>query len=202
MAKDSVVIKKKLGNFAVPYGKTKVPFSFSVHLDGEAILTGPEIEAAFVSPLASGRKQEFEEIRRLNQAGGAKGRKVWWASSVPDNLEARFKRYEALVKVTGDKRFTEDSSADTQDALSEKRKERDELRGALISDIERAFLDGAIFYGGQELELDGAADLKEPINNALTSIIPNIYPRFARADRSFDFATDLKALLNPAAANR
>ena len=26
MAKESVVIKKKLGNFAVPYGKTKVPF--------------------------------------------------------------------------------------------------------------------------------------------------------------------------------
>ncbi len=198
MAKESVVIKKKLGNFAVPYGKTKVPFSFGVHLDREAVLTGPEIEAAFVSPLASGRKQEIEEIRRLNQAVGAKGRKVWWVSSAPGNLEARFKRYEALVKVTGDKRFTEDSSADTQDALSEKRKERDELRGALISDIERAFLDGTIFYGGQELELDRAADLKEPITGALTSIIPNIYPRFALADRNFDFAKDLKALLNPA----
>ena len=198
MAKESVVIKKKLGNFAVPYGKTKVPFSFGVHLDREAVLTGSEIEAAFVSPLASGRKQEIEEIRRLNQAGGAKGRKVSWVSFAPGNLEARFKRYEALVKVTGDKRFTEDSSADTQDALSEKRKERDELRGALISDIERAFLDGTIFYGGQELELDRAADLKEPITGALTSIIPNIYPRFALADRNFDFAKDLKALLNPA----
>ena len=198
MAKESVVIKKKLGNFAVACGKTKVPFSFGVHLDGEAVLTGPEIETAFISPLASGRKQEIVEIRRLNQAGGAKGRKMWWVSSAPDNLEARFKRYEALVKITGDKRFTEDSSRNTQDALSEKRKERDELRGALVSDIERAFLDGSIFYGGQELELDGAADLKEPINNALTSIIPNIYPRFALADRSFDFAKDLKALLNPA----
>lgn len=198
MAKESVVIKKKLGNFAVSYGKTKVPFGFGVHLDGEAVLTGPEIEAAFVSPLASNRKQEIEESRRLNQAGGAKGRKVSWVSSAPDDLEGRFKRYEALVKVTGDKRFTEDSSADTQDALSEKRKERDELRGALIGDIERAFLDGTIFYGGQELELDGAADLKEPINNALTSIIPNIYLRFALADRNFDFTKDLKALLNPA----
>ncbi len=198
MAKESVVIKKKLGNFAVPYGKTKVPFSFGVHLDGVAVLTGPEIEAAFVSPLASGRKQEIEEIRRLNQAGGAKGRRVWWVSSAPDNLEARFKRYEALVKVTGDKRFTEDSSAATQDSLSEKRKERDQLRGALIGDIERAFLDGTILYGGQELELDGAADLKEPINNALTSMIPHIYPRFSLADRNYDFARDLKGLLNPA----
>ena len=198
MAKESVVIKKKLGNFAVPYGKTKVPFNFGVHLDGEAILTGPEIEAVFMSPLASGRKQEIEEIRRLNQEGGAKGRKVWWVSSVPDLLEARLKRYEALAKVTGDKRFTEDSSSDTQDALSEKRKERDELRGALIGEIERAFLDGTIFYGGQEIDLDGVADLKEPINNALTNIIPNIYPRFSLADRSFDFSKDLKALLNPA----
>ena len=198
MAKESVVIKKKLGNFAVLYGKTKVPFNFGVHLDGEAILTGPEIEAVFMSPLASGRKQEIEEIRRLNQGGGAKGPKVWWVSSVPDHLEARLKRYEALVKVTGDKRFTEDSSSDTQDALSEKRKERDELRGALIGEIERAFLDGTIFYGGQEIDLDGAADLKEPINNALTNIIPNIYPRFSLADRSFDFVKDLKALLNPA----
>ena len=197
MAKESVVIKKKLGNFAVPYGKTKVPFDFGVHLDGEAIVTGPEIEAVFVSPLASGRKHEIEEIRRLNQGAGAKGRKVWWVSSVPNHLEARLKRYEALVKVTGDKRFTEDSSSDTQDALSEKRKERDELRGALIGEIERAFLDGTIFYGGQEIDLDGAADLKEPVNNALTSIIPNIYPRFSLADRSFDFGKDLKALLNP-----
>ena len=198
MAKESVVIKKKLGNLAVPYGKTKVPFDFGVHLDGEAIVTGPEIEVVFVSPLASGRKHEIEEIRRLNQGAGAKGRKVWWVSSVPDHLEARLKRYEALVKVTGDKRFTEDSSSDTQDALSEKRKERDELRGALIGETERAFLDGTIFYGGQEIDLDGAADLKEPVNNALTNIIPNIYPRFSLADRSFDFGKDLKALLNPA----
>ena len=41
MAKESVVVKKKLGNFAVLFGKTKVPFNFGVHLDGEAILTGP-----------------------------------------------------------------------------------------------------------------------------------------------------------------
>ena len=197
MAKESVVTKKKLGNFAVPHGKTKIPFNFGVHLDGEAILTGPEIEVVFVSPLASGRKQEIEEIRRLNQRAGAKGRKVWWFSAVPDHLEARLKRYEALVKVTGDKRFTEDSSSDTQDALSEKRKERDELRGALAGEIERAFLDGTIFYGGQEIELDAAADLKEPVNSALTNIIPNIYSRFSLADRSFDFSKDLKALLNP-----
>ncbi|MYF79701.1 MAG: BREX system P-loop protein BrxC [Chloroflexi bacterium] len=198
MAKESVVIRRRLGNFAVPYGKTKVPFNFGVYLDGEAILTGPEIEVLFMSPLTPGRKQEIEEIRRRNQVGGAKGRRLWWVSSVPEHLEVRFKRYEALVKVTGDKRFTDDSSADTQDALSEKRKERDELREALIGEIERAFLDGTIFFGGQEIELDGVAELKEPINNALTNIIPNIYPRFSLADRNFDFGKNLKELLNPA----
>ena len=197
MAKESVVIRQKLGNFAAPYGTTQTPFGFGVRLDGEAVATGPDIEVAFVSPLAPGRTQEIDEIRRRNQAGGATGRKVWWVSSTPDRLEARCKRYEALVKVTGDRRFTEDSSADTQDALSEKRKERDELRRALSDDLEGAFRNGTLFYGGQELELDHAADLKGPLTAALTSIIPNLFPRFSLADRSFDFARDLKALLNP-----
>ena len=198
MARESVVVRKKLGNYAVRHGKTQVPFSFGVRLDGEAILTGPEVEVAFTSPLVAGRAQEIEEIRRLNQAGGAKGRNVYWVSSVPDNLEDRLRRYEALVKITADKRFTEDTSSDTQDALSEKRKERDELRGALVGEIERAFLNGTMFYGGQQVDLDGARNLNEPINNALPSIIPNIYPQFRLSDRVFDFAKDLKALLNPA----
>ena len=197
MAKESVVIRQKLGNFSAPYGKTQTPFDFGVYLDGEAVATGPAIEVAFVSPLAPGRSQEIEEIRRRNQSGGATGRKVWWVSSTPDHLEARCKRYEALVKVTGDRRFTEDSSADTQDALSEKRKERDELRRALSDDLEDAFRNGTLFYGGQELELDHAVDLKGPLTAALSSIIPNLYPRFSLADRSFDFARDLKGLLNP-----
>ena len=99
--------------------------------------------------------------------------------------------------MTGDRRFTEDSSADTQDALSEKRKERDELRRALSDDLESAFRGGTLFYGGQEMELEGAADLKGPLGEALTSIIPNLYPSFGLAERSFDFVRDLKALLNP-----
>ena len=168
-----------------------------MRLDGEAVVTGPDIEVAFVSPLAPGRAQEIDDIRGSNEAGGATGRRVWWVASTPDHLEERCKRYEALVKVTGDRRFTEDSSADTQDALSEKRKERDELRGALSDDLEGAFRNGTLFYGGQELELDDAVDLKGPLTVALTSIIPNLYPRFGLADRSFDFAKDLKALLNP-----
>jgi len=36
------------------------------------------------------------------------------AAPAPGALEG-FERYEALVKVTGDKRFSEDSSSDTQD---------------------------------------------------------------------------------------
>lgn len=197
LAKESVVIRKKLGNFSVPYGRTQTSFDFGVHLDREAVATGPAVEVAFVSPLAPGRAQEIEEIRRSNQAGGAAGGTVWWVSSTPDHLEARCKRYEALVKVTGDRRFTEDSTGDTQVALSEKRKERDELLKALSDDLERAFRNGTLFYGGQERELEDAADLKGPLAAALTSIIPNLYPHFGLADRHFDFARDLKALLNP-----
>lgn len=198
LCKDEVVTRRKLANFAVTHGATKVPFSFGVHLDGEAVETGAELEVAFTSPLAPGRKQELEDVRRQNQAAGTKGKTVWWVADAPDNLEARFKRYEALVKVTGDKRFTEDSSADTQDALSEKRKERDELKSALVRDLERAFLAGTLFHGGQEIGLEGVSDLKEPIRNALASVIPNVYPRFAAADRPFEFAKNLKALLSPA----
>ena len=197
MTKESVVVRQKLGNFSVPYGRTQTPFGFGVRLDGEAVASGPDIEVAFVSPLAPGRAQEIDEIRRRNQAGGATGRTVWWVSWTPEHLEARCKRYEALVKVTGDKQFTEDATADTQDALSEKRKERDELRKGLSEDLERAFRKGRLFYGGQEMGLEDAADLKGPLADALTSIIPNLYPHFDLADRSFDFARDLKALLNP-----
>ena len=200
LAKESVVIRRKLGNFATPYGKTQTPFGFGVRLDGEAVATGPDIEVAFLSPLAPGRTQEIDEIRRSNQAGGATGRTVWWVASSSDHLDARCRRYEALVKVTGDRRLTEDASADTQDALSEKRKERDELRRALSDDLEGAFRGGTLFYGGQEIEPEPAPDLKEPLGTALTSLIPNLYPRFDLADRGFDFAKNLKALLNPSTA--
>jgi hypothetical protein len=201
MCKDDVITKKKLATFAVTHGSTKVPFPFGVCLDGEAVETGPELEVHFTSPLASGRKQDLEASRRQNQAGGAKGKTTWWVADAPENLEGRFKRYEALVKVTSDKRFTEDSSTDTQDALAEKRKERDELKGALVRDLERAFLCGTLLYGGQEVNLDGPTDLKDPVRTALEVLIPNVYPRFIVADRAFDFAKQLKALLNPSTTN-
>jgi hypothetical protein len=188
MCKDDLVTKKRLAGFAVAFGATKVPFSFGVRLDGEAVETGPELEVHFTSPLASGRKQELEECRRQNQASGAKGKTAWWVAAAPDDLEGRFKRYEALFKVTSDKRFTEESSKDTQDALSEKRKERDDLKSALLKDLERAFLGGTLFYGGQEVDLEGQSDLKEPIRTALQSLIPNVFPRFGIADRPFDFS--------------
>jgi len=198
MCKQDLVTRKRLGNFAVTHGVAKVPFSFGVYLDGETVEAGADMEVRALSPLAPGRSQEIEEIRRQNQAGGTKGRVVWWVAAAPDKIEARLRRYEALVKVTSDKRFVDDASADTQDALSEKRKERDELRGALVRDHERAFLEGTMFYGGQEIEVNGVSDFKEPIAKALTSLIPNVYPRFSIADRTFDFAKQLRALLNPA----
>ncbi|MBI2568435.1 MAG: BREX system P-loop protein BrxC [Candidatus Schekmanbacteria bacterium] len=201
MGKEDLLTKKRLANFAVAYGATRVPFGYGVRVDGEAVDTGPELEVQFISPLAPGRSSEIEEVRRQNQAGGVKGRTVWWVAEAPKALEARLKRYEALVKVTGDKRFVDDTSSDTQDALSEKRKERDELRGALVRDIERAFQRGTVFYGGQEIDLEGGSDLKEPVAKALTAVIPNVYPRFAIADKPFDFAKQLKAVLNPATSN-
>jgi hypothetical protein len=197
MAKSDLITRKKLPNFAVTHGTTRVPFPYGVYLDGEAVETGLELEVCFLSPLAPGRGQEIEEIRQQNQAAGTKGRRVWLVAATPEHLETRFKRYEALVKVTGDKRFTEDTSTETQDALAEKRRERDILQGELVKDLERAFLAGTLCYAGQEVELEGTSDLKEPIQTALASLIPNVYPRFNIADRPYDFARQLKAILNP-----
>ncbi len=201
ICKDELLTRKRLGNFAVAHGATKVTFVYGVHLDGEAVDTGPELEVRFLSPLAPGRTAVIEEIGQQNQAGGAKGRIAWWLADTPQNLEGRLKRYESLVKVTSDKRFTEDSAAETQDALAEKRKERDELKVALVRDLERAFLGGTLLYGGQEIDLEGAADLKDPILTAFQALIPNVYPRFHLADRACDFAKQIKGLLNPATTN-
>jgi hypothetical protein len=197
MCKTDLLTKRKLGNFAVAYGVTKLPFSYGVWLDGETLDTGPELEVRFTSPLAPGRSQEIEDIRRQNQAAGAKGRTIWWVADAPDALETRLKRYEALVKVTSDKRFVDDVSKDTQDALTEKRKERDDLRIAILRDLERSFLGGTLFYGGQEVEIEEETDFRSPLTKAVTSLIPNVFPRFAIADRPFDFAKQLKAFLNP-----
>jgi hypothetical protein len=78
ICKEEVITRKRLVSFTVTYGTTKVPFSYGVHLDGEAVETGPEIEVRFTSPLASGRKQEVDDARRQNQAGGVKGKTIWW----------------------------------------------------------------------------------------------------------------------------
>lgn len=199
ICKADLITRKRLGNFAAAYGKTKVPFPFGVRLDGEVVESGPDLEVRFVSPLAPGRKQEIDEARKQNQAAGARGRQVWWLAATPDALEARLRRYEALQKVTGDRRFTEDATQETSDALAQKRKERDDLRTALVRDLEKAFLDGTLFCAGQEIDdLGSSAELTAPLESALTSVIPNVYPRFALADRPIDFAKQLKALLNPA----
>lgn len=198
ICKDDLVTRKRLGNFVVAHGATKATFGYGVFLDGEAIDTGPELDVYFVSPLAPSRASESEDIRQQNQSAGSKGRKVWWLSAIPATLEARLRRYEALVKVGAEKRFLDDSSRETQDALSEKRKERDDLRAALVRDMEAAFIQGTLFYGGQEIELEGVGELREPLSKALSTLIPNAFPRFPAADRPFDFAKQLKALLSPA----
>lgn len=197
LCRDEVVTKKKLNNFSVLHGDTNVPFPFGVYLDSEARDTGPDLEVFFLSPVAAGRKEEIGEIRKQNQMAGAKGQRLWWVADCPERLETRIRRYEALLKVTGDRRFIEDSARDMQDALSEKRKERDELKSALVRDLEAAFLSGVIFHGGQEVELNGGSDMRQPLKEALISVIPNVYPRFSTADRELDFTKQLRGLLNP-----
>jgi len=199
MCKENLITRKRLNNFTVLYGNTRVPFPYAVFLDGEAVETGPDLEVSFISPLAAGRKQEVEEIRKQNQAAGVKGKKVWWVAGTPEELELRLKRFEALVKVTGEKRFIEDSSAEMQEALSEKRKERDELKSALVNDLRKAFLKGTLYYSGQEKDdFESTTDLRELLTKALESAIPNIFSRFSDGDREYDFMKQLKDLLNPA----
>jgi hypothetical protein len=110
ITKASVIAKKNLNNYAVTHGETKTPFSFGVYLDGEAVDTGPELEVAFVGPLAPGRKTTVAEIKSQNQSAGSNGRKTWWVASVPEKLELKLKRYQSLLNITSDKRFTDDPS--------------------------------------------------------------------------------------------
>jgi GAF domain-containing protein len=194
--KNEVLAKRRLANYTVQHGNCNTLFPYAVQVDGEAIDSGPELELRFLSPLAAGRGQDLADIRQANQQNGPKGKVVWWVASVPDNLETRLKRHEALVKVTTGKPYTDDSSSETMAALAEKRKERDDLKRALVGDLERAFLSGTVFYGGQELSLDGPSDLKEPVKTALKFVIPNVFTRFSPADRPLDFAKQLKAVLN------
>jgi hypothetical protein len=198
LIKTGVIAKRNLDNYAVTFGATKSPFNFAVALDGEAVDTGPEIEVAFISPLAPSRKQTIDEAKRENQVAGPKGRKLWCAAALPENLEGRLKRYQALLNVTADKRFTDDPSKDTADALSEKRKERDDLAKTLTKDLHATFSAGALYFGGKELVLDGTSTFSAELTKAVTQQIPNLFPRFAVADKPVDFAKQLKALLNPA----
>lgn len=197
LIKSGVITKTKLDNYAVLHGATKSPFSFAVSLDGESVDSGSEIEIHFTTPLAPGRKSTVEDIKRENQTAGARGRKIWWVAALPEKLEIRLKRYQALINVTNDKRFTEDPSKDTADAMAEKRKERDELKGNLTKDLQATFLTGTLYFAGREVTLERSNNMAEEIRKAVGELIPNIYPRFSIADKPVDFAKQLKALLNP-----
>ena len=197
LIKLSVIAKKNLDNYAVLHGATKTPFGFGVSLDGESVDSGSEIEVHFVSPLAPGRKTTVEDLKRDNQAAGARGRKIGWVAALPEKLETRLKRYQALINVTSDKRFTEDPSKDTADAMAEKRKERDELGRNLTKDLQGTFLTGTLYFAGREVTLDRASNMAEEIRKAVSELIPNIYTRFNIADKPVDFAKHLKSLLNP-----
>ncbi|MCX6877105.1 MAG: BREX system P-loop protein BrxC [Verrucomicrobia bacterium] len=197
LIKLSVIAKKNLDNYAVLHGATKTPFGFGVSLDGESVDSGSEIEVHFVSPLAPGRKTTIEDLKRENQAAGARGRRIGWVAALPDKLEIRLKRYQALVNITSDKRFTEDLSKDTAGAMAEKRKERDMLKGNLTKDLQATFLTGTLCFAGRELTLERSNSMAEEIRKAVAELIPNIYPRFNIADKPVDFAKQLKALLNP-----
>ena len=134
-------------------------------------------------------------MRQQNQAAGPKGRRVCWAAAVPENLETRFKRYEALVKVTSDKRFTEDSLGYAGALRRNERSGRPPDSAGQGSGEGIPGRNHVLWRAENELE---GTDFKEPVQTALTAVIPNIYASFSVGDRSFDFARQLKAVLNPA----
>jgi len=197
LIKLGVTDRKSLDGYSVLHGATKTPFPFAVSLDGESVDSGPEIEVHFLSPFAPGRKNSIEELKGENQAAGSRGRRIWWVAAIPEKLEARLKRYQALINVTNDKRFTEDPSKDTADAMAEKRKERDELKRNLTRDLQATFLTGTLYFAGREVTLDRSSGMAEELRKAVAELIPNIYPRFTVADKQVEFAKQLKALLNP-----
>ena len=196
LLKSRVLTKSRLNQFQVKYGSAGSLFAHNVSLDAEDLVSGNEIGVAFIGPL-SARKKDRAEIERENRAHGAKGRTIHWIADTPDNLEARLKRLEALRKVTEDERFTKDTAKATQDALAEKRKEMGDLEESLANALDEAFRRGRVYASGDELELDGALDLKTVLQDVGKALVGNLYTRFVEVDKRYDFKS-VGRILNPA----
>jgi len=191
-----VLTKGRLNQFQIRYGNSGSLFAHNVSLDGEDLLSGNEIGVAFVGPL-SAKKKDRAEIEQANKAYGTKGRTVYWIADIPENLEARLKRLEALRKVTEDERFTKDTAKATQDALAEKRKELVDIEESLADALDDAFRKGRVYASGDDNELDGSRDLKTVLQEFGKMLVGNLYTRFGEVDKRYDFRSVAK-ILNPA----
>ena len=129
----SVIARKNLNNYAVTHGTTKTP------LASASISTAkPWTPDRNWRPRSSvrWRRAARPPSSRSNATTRPPGRTAVSSAGSPASPKSsnlRLKRYQALLNVTGDKRFTDDPSKDTADALSEKRKEPDDLARTLAA---------------------------------------------------------------------
>lgn len=204
--RQDILTRSTLGEYRVSYGKTQATFDFAVITDGEPLdgklrgtdagdEDGREMLLEFVGPLASA---STDTIARDNTQQGPTGRRVWWVSAEVPMVTERLKRLIALEEVTTDPRHAVGRSESYLRAVREKTEERDRLRSAIARDLREGFLRGAAYVAGEVVAFDGSGDLRSQTRRVLDLVIPNLFTRFAAADKSFDATKDAERFLNSA----
>lgn len=208
MMRDEVLTGAKLSNFAAPYGSTGQLFDFAVTIDGESVrgalrdLKQPEVDAQdmlleFHGPLSS---TKIATAQARNVQEGPKGRTVSWFVGDAPELPGRLRRLLALEWITSDPKHTSGRGESYSRAMREKEDERGKLRDAIARELEGLFKAGTILVSGEELALDGKAELRTTVRSTFARMIPNVFPRFQPADKQFDGAKDAQQLLTSSVA--
>lgn len=193
LTKNRVLTRQKLSEYRVACGKGL--FDVSVTVDGEQVVTAGDVTVEFYGPLSTEKR---DDLAKPNLAEGEKGKIVRWVAT-PDSgktLEDSIRRYEALGWITTDPKHTSGRSPRYLQTIEEKRIELQELEGRLISAIEQSFKSGEVLFSGEEKQLDGRRELRAVVQDVFKTVIPNLYDRFAAADKDYD-PKDIERVLQP-----
>jgi len=204
ISRQDILTRSTLGEYRVSYGKTQTTFDFAVIADGEPLdgklrgtdagdEDGREMLLEFVGPLASA---SVGGIARDNTQQGPRGRRAWWVSADVPMVTERLKRLIALDEVSGDPKHTSGRSESYLRAVREKTEERDRLRAAIARDLREGLLRGQAYVAGEVVTFDGTGDLRSQTRRVFDLVIPNLFTRFAAADKSFDGTKDAERFLN------
>jgi hypothetical protein len=182
LAKEKIFTRPKLGEFRAQYGKNGL-FGFVVLVDGEEVAGAGQIRLECYGPLST---TPSGDLSNANLAQGDKGKTIYWIAKPNPVMTERIKHLEALKAITSDTIHISGRSENYRKAIDEKRIEAEKLEQVILREIEDSFKQGKVLYSGEERDLDGKKDLKTIIKDAFQTVAPNVYDRFAPADKPYD----------------